>query len=446
MHLGIITAALLLVIPQENPEDKLQAVLKKLSDFAREVDSGKQGLGTLLGPDCKPNGMITEFRTLVHEYPTLNPAVLKYLKSKDEPLGARALAVVIIAQPHKDSVAELLGSLYADPPDIKLAIVAAFAYETIGGDTIDWFYSLIWVSHACPSRGWQLPGSTCGGPLQFFQGAPENVNLNPMLNGLLSLLEKGSLGKMEHIGLSRAWEFSRRKEATEDHRRRVRSFMEKACLDGQAAWYTAIEYFSGRHAKPREEDLAIIGRSLDRVTTYQRAYAMEEIAGRFPGCLYKDPFKKYQEEMIAYLSNPEKEADPPRGSLDGIMWALLNEPGLEARAEEMLFKSPSITLRRRACGTVAGRCNYVKRPGGWDRWSPQMRRMLLDSDFLVGFGATTSVAQELEKRESGFTKPERSLWWSRATDWVISRDAKTLDPRESALFNDIRLRLAGLKP
>ncbi len=95
---------------------------------------------------------------------------------------------------------------------------------------------------------------------------------------------------------------------------------------------------------------------------------------------------------------------------------------------------------------MSGRCVYVKRPAGWDRWSLQVKRMLLDSDFLIGFLAATYVAEELEKRESVFTKNEQSLWWSRAMDWVNSRDAKTLDPRESALFNDIRLRLALRKP
>jgi hypothetical protein len=445
----VYVAALLAALAapaQESLDEQLQAALKQLSAFARDVDSEKRTLRSLLDGSNKPEGWILEFRSLVHERPKLNPAVLAYLKSKDEPLGARALAVMALAHPHKDSVAELLGSVYTDGLDPKLVITAAFCYHNLSGGGFDWMFPLQCLGVAEVSPAWQFPSDTVSRPIRFIIGPPGNVNLNPMLEGLLKRLETGESGKMEHRSLSLAWEFSRRRHATEEHRLKIRKYMEKACLAGGSAWHTALDYFTDRHRKVKEADLDIIGRSLDRLTPEKRAYAMEEVVSLSPEGLYRPPFAQFRDGMIAYLSKSEKEGGPPGNTLPGILWAFVNEPGAEERAEFMLFKSPSITLRRRACGAVAGRCSYAKKAVGWDRWSPQVKRMLLDSDFEIGFVAAIAAAQELERRDSEFTRAERSLWWGRATDWVNFKTASALDPRESALLGEIRARLASRKP
>ncbi len=348
LQFALIAAAILQGAAQEKPEDKLQVILKQLSEFARDVDSGKRTLRSLLDGHNKPEGMISEFRTLVHENPKLNPAVLAFLKADGEPIGARALAVVALAHPHKDCVAELIASVYSEPLDRRLVVTAAFCYENLHGGDFDWKFALSRMGMADLSPAWRIPPATIGGPARIIIGAPGNVNLNPMLDALLKRLAKGETGVMEHRSLSLAWEFSRRQHATEEHRRQIRPLMEKACVDGKSGWHTALDYFCGRHGKPLEADLPIIARSLEKVDLWKRAYAMEEVAGRFPDALYKEPFKKYQDEMIAYLGKSKKEGGPQDGTLGGILWALLNEPGTEERAEFMLFKSPSITLRRRA--------------------------------------------------------------------------------------------------
>ena len=444
--LALVAATILSTPAQEKPEDRLQAALKKLSDCAREVDSGKRTLRSLLDGGNKPDEMISDFRALIHENPKLNPAVLAFLKAEGEPLGARALAVVALAHPHKDSVAELMASVFTEPLDQKLVKIAAFGYHNLGAGDFDWKFALHHVGWAELSPAWKMPPDTVGGPMRFLIGAPDHVNLNPMLEALLKRLAKGETGVMEHRSLSLAWEFSMRKHATEEHRRQIRPHMEKACLDGKSAWHTAFDYFCGRYTKPDEADLVIVGRSLEKVDAFKRAYALEEIAGKFPGSLYKEPFTRYHDDMITYLSKTEKEGGPSANTLHGILWTLVNEPGAEERAEFMLFKSPSITLRRRACGAVAGRCSYAKKAIGWDRWSSHVKRMLLDADFEIGFVAAVAVSQELERRDSEFTRAERSLWWGRATDWANFKSTSALDPRESALLEDIRVRLASRKP
>ena len=444
--ISMLAAAFLVTPAQEKQEERLQALLKQLSAFARDVDSGKRTLSSLLDGSNKPEGMISDFRSLVHEHPKLNPAVLAFLKTEAEPLGARALAVAALAHPHADSVAELIASVYTDPLDQKLVKVAAFGYHNLGGGDFDWKFALQQMVVADLSPAWRFPPDTCAGPLRFMLGAPDHVNLNPMLEALLKRLSKGEAGVMEHMSLSLAWEFSRRRHATEELRGQIRPHMEKACLDGTPGWQTALDYFVGRHRVPQEADLAIVGRSLERVDVGRRAYAMEEVVSQFPGALYRQPFTRYREEMIDYLSKLEKQGGPPDGTYQGILWALASEPGAEDGAEFMLFKSPSITLRRRACGAVSSRCGYVKKSVGWDKWSPHLKRMLLESDFIIGYLAAGAVAHELERRDSEFTAKERSLWWSRATEWVTSRNKSELDARGTALLEELRHRLAYRKP
>ena len=351
IQLALIATAVLQAPAQEKPEEKLQGLLKKLSEVAREVDSGKRTLSSLLDDHNNPAPVILDFRSLLHEHPKLNPAVLTYLKSKDEPLGARALAVMALAHPYKDSVAELIASIYTEPFDHKLVVTAAFCYRNLNGGGFDWKYALQVMCVADLSPAWQFPPDCMGGPLRIIIGVPGDVNLNPILDALLKRLAKGETGVMKHMSLNLAWEFSQRKHAMDEHRQQVRSLMEVAYLEGGTGWHVATDYLTGMHGTVKKPDVKLLGRGLAKLDVRRQLTVMNEVATFDTDALFAPPFRDCIEKAIQHLSLPTKESGLEVGTMMHFLNALKSRAKQDAELKKLL-ENPTETLGLRLSGVV----------------------------------------------------------------------------------------------
>ncbi len=328
-------AILALTFIQEKPAPvdwqtpRFQAVLRDLSEFARQVDAGTRTLANAYFKEGQPSGMLTEIRALAIEYPSLVPLLAKYLRARDEPLMGRALAVIAVGQPGTTEIAKVLGELLADPPDLKLTM-AVFsesqdAFDRLGRHQ-DWSTPLAIIQSLDPSPSWKPYSSSSDGwstrraPWRSVLYAPKGVDIRPILDGLLALLNRKEIGKkMKWMGLDLAWSITRCGSFTPEQRRKLRDLMVPAYLEKDDCWYLAMEFLMGNHTLG-PPDVETLGKGLANLNLKERFLVIEEIA-RTPDSLFEPAFRKHLEETIKLLSQPPKESGVQMGVLRNFLRA-----------------------------------------------------------------------------------------------------------------------------
>lgn len=345
--------------------------LRDLSRFAREVDSGARTLSQARNQDGMPDRLLTELRAYVHEHPEVGPRILEYLRSNQQPLTARALVVIALAQPDRPEIVALIASFLADPPDMKLVTAWGIGFEDFRSR--DWDLSYTAMLAVTDSRAWQVSLQGIGIIQEPGRGPLDGLDFTPILDALLMYVNRDDAGRGRALALMHAQRLSRRPEATEAHRRRVQELARQSYLRADEAWGVAMDYV------PAE----VLARRLERFSIDRRVSVLNEIANRAPEVLNRESCTAHIEEAIRYLSRTQQEGGPYEGSFESYCWGIMNAPGADSRAEFMLVKSPSVVLRRRALRAIDVRFETIPDSPDWPRWKSLLVRLLQDSDSQI---------------------------------------------------------------
>lgn len=363
----------------------LDFVLRDLSKFAREVDSGARTLIQARNQDGMPDRLLTELRTYIHEHPHFGPRILKYLRSKEEPLTARALAVIAIAQPDRPEIVRLVASFLADPQDMKLVTAWGIGFESFRDS--DWDLSFNAVPMVSESPSWRIGWGGIGIMQEPGRGPLDELDFAPVLEALLLLMNRDDVGVGRALALVHARILSRRLEATVDHRRRVQELAKQSYLRADEAWGVAMD------SMPAD----VLAQGLRGLPIDRLLLALSYIAERDPQVLHREPCTTYVDESIRYLSRNRQEGGPNDAEFAGYCWEILNAPEGEARAEFMLFESPSITLRRRSVESISHYLPY-RDPPEKERWTKTLERLSKDPDARVSRTAAWVLAEHQRLR------------------------------------------------
>ena len=373
------------VAPSEFPirqfESMLDFVLRDLSRFAREIDGGVRTLSQARDQDGMPDRLLTELRTFVHEHPSFGPRILRYLRSKEEPLTARALVVMALAQPDLPEIVELNASFLAFPPDMKLVTAWGIGFEAFR--STDWDLSYTAVTAVTDLPAWQISSWGWGTIQEPGRGPLDGLDFTPLLDALLVFVNRDDAGIGRALALMHARNLSRRPQATDSQRRRVQELARQSYLRADEAWGVAMDCVSAE----------VLAQGLNRVSIFRRMLALNEIATRSPDVLNRELCTAHIDEAIRYMSLTPQEGGPYEGSLVSYCWEIMNATGSETRAEFMLLKSPSISLRRRSVLALHSHLPNRDRDE-WKRWTDYLERLRKDSDFRIAQIADWLLDQE----------------------------------------------------
>ena len=342
---------------QEDPNSsdwrvpRLKALLKDLSEFARNIDTGVRTLERAHQREGQPDGMMTELRALVHEYPDLGSVVSAYFRSKEEPLMARALAVLALAQPRSREVAGVMGELFAEPPDMKLAILAGLGYAwgpDVKGDP-GWSSALALISLVDGSASWRTwrPNQHRGAFLRSESESPLEVDMRPMLEGLVRLAGRDRIGELKTISLSLVLRLSQRRECTEELRRQTRECIRHSYLHRDDGWSFAMDHLTGSPGSREKPDLETLGRGFPGLDVRRKLQVLDGIARHSREAVFEPPFDEDFDKVLEVLGLPPKESGLELGVMFYYVLALKTRLGVYAPLKKRLLESAPKMLRQR---------------------------------------------------------------------------------------------------
>ena len=333
----------------EWPERRLKSVFKDLSEFARDVDSGARTLYRAHTREGQPDGMMTELRALVHEYPSLRRSALEYFRSKVEPLTGRVLAVLALAQPGNKDVADLMGTLVADPPDLKLGMAACMGYGCVPDErrVRSWRESLILLRSISERAGWRGGFEHDGLKVFHRSEAPDTLALNPLLDGLLELLKRNDLAELKTVGLNHALQLSKRKEFTEEDRGKVREAVNRSYLLRDEGWPLAVSHLAGRQEINGKPDFETLKRGFPGLDLRRQVEVLNEISRSSPESVFAPPFVDDFDKIIELLAQMPKESGLPLGTMFNYVHAIRLRTRIDGDLMKRLKGHPSSTLRQR---------------------------------------------------------------------------------------------------
>jgi hypothetical protein len=343
---------------------------------------------------------------------------------------------------------DLIRTLLTGPPDEKLAVAYLRSYWIVEfKDEPDWSDLLPALRGVglSPAYEYFRPGGEFGGFGGWLASIPETVDSRPVLEGLLTRMDRMAAGDATLDGFGLACELSKRSPREwPDLRSRFRPMLEKVYTGEPSAWRLAMETLM---ASGRPPDHEILCRGLARRDFPSRMEALDEIGSHCRGLILQDRFRKYLEEILEYLSNLPEAGGPAFGQHDNLLWTLLDQGRDQGWPERLLVKSPSVGLRRRAAQRLEWILCMGSLPSAWPPWLDYLRRMLDDPDLGVQISAVAALINGFQARsmrtgqECAFGD-QVEAWRRRLLEW-FERAPQGPAPGMEARLGEIRRRLGS---
>lgn len=427
--------------PSVSDEYGLPRVLAALSSLAREIDSGKLTLPEVRASDQLPDRLMSSVRRLVKTSPANGNTLLAYLRSNDEPIAARLMAVLSLAHCWEPHVLALMGAMLSGGADDRLAATYVRSYwivefkeepdwidllpslRTLGGLSSGFEYLVFDYSFG---RGWMAV-------------MPHGVNPAPVLEGLLDYMERET-ANLFPTGYGLASElFLKCPDPMPELRARFPPFLERHYLSDVPIemWRSGMDALVRSTGRPGH--LEIIARGLDKFSFAKRMETINELCAYGGDAILQEPFQKHVTEALNLLSRSEAEGGPPPGSPYHLIPHLLLVGEKQGWPETLLLKSPSIDLRRRAAKTLERFMDRGSPPSNWDPWMDLLSRMLEDPDLEIQLSAVTALVTGLHARWQRLNKPaygdQVEAWRRRLEDWFAKA------PQNHAMVEMLRRRM-----
>src|SRR6266850_2395934 len=204
--------------PRPSPGSlNLTEVFGGLSELARSIDRGEATLSEIHAMDGRPDYLMSSLRRLFRENPETAPRLLRYLRSSEEPIAARVMAVMALSHLWTEPAVEFLGDLLKRPPDLKLAGAVMYGYFIAGFDTEPYWGDLLTnlTALGLPSSYSYGNGGIGGfGGMREPVTVPDEARIDPMLDGVLALLDDLETGSLRLTALSFASELCQHPRAS----------------------------------------------------------------------------------------------------------------------------------------------------------------------------------------------------------------------------------------
>jgi hypothetical protein len=230
---------------------------------------------------------------------------------------------------------------------------------------------------------------------------PEETRIDVFLDGVLSFASHPEAGAHRLAALSLAAELCGSSLATAEQLSDYKKQAEFEYLHGSCAWRLIVNRAASKIWTPKEF-MDVLGRGLERLEDREFMRLLDEFSG---DTILKPPFRDHLPRALEILSRSPQEGGMPDGTMTGVCWAMLNDPAAEERCEFMLFKSPSIALRRRSAETLGLSCGYGDRES-WDRWEGTLLRLWKDPDRGIQQSVANAVNLALRWTPAKFTSEE----------------------------------------
>jgi len=391
---------------QDQDETRVRTLLKELSELAGRIDAGKIKLPEARQNESQPDKNMGELRDILHKDRKLAILVLEFIRTAKEPVAARVIAVLALAQPAHQDLIVMLCSILDDPPNVHLAEAVMVGYLDHPNDKMDrWRKHLLeLLPHLGCSSNYQLPENQFGmGEPRWdfsFANPPKGIDYRPLLRSLLGLLEKDKYSSLRWR-IPMAARLVREVSPMGPDRIRFAKLVATVYLGGGEGWRVAMEALASSHGSYGPDQLEILGRGLAGLDAAKTTDVLGEVAQNWGHEVFRPPFRDHFDDAIEYMGKPRTQNEPMR-STEWSICAMLIRQSLDDRwAERLLIKSPSATLRRKAAGVLHSLGQTTDR-FEWKRFSGFLERMLSDADPEVRRAAIGTLDQALSRKEPPF--------------------------------------------
>lgn len=393
---------------QDGDGPRVRVLLKELSDLAGRIDAGKVKLTEARRDESQPDKIMRELRELMHQDARLVPQVLEFVRAAKEPLAAKLIVILALAQPEQQHLVSMTCLFLDDPPDVSLVqgVLAGFLHAS-NGDIDKWrTHQLELLVHlGCssnygfPERHWGM-----GEPVGEFSFAnpPKGVDYRPLLRSLLGLLEKNKFPSMRWR-IPMAAKLVREVAPMGPDRIRFAKLVATVYLGGGEGWRAAMEALASSGGFCGPDQLEILGRGLAGLDLAQKTAVLGEVAQNWGHEVFRPPFSDCFEDAIEHMGKPRSQNEPMTSTEWAICAMLIRQSLNDGWAERLLIKSPSVTLRSKAAGVLASLGQTTDR-FEWKRFSGFLERMLADPDPGVRQSAIGTLHQALSRKEPPLDK------------------------------------------
>lgn len=403
VHPEIILAIAVALPVQESDASRVQSLLKDLSDLATRIDAGSAKLAEVRRKDQQPDKAMREIRELLHRDSKLIPKVNEFIRSENEPLAARMIALFATAEPSSQELVLLHCSILDDPPDMNMAQAVLFGYYIACDSRHEdqWREDLLSIlPHFGCSPNYRAQGNDLGGHrmqlLFTFNHAPKGVDYRPLLRSLVGFLEKEKHASFRWR-IAMAAKMVKEMAVWGPDRIRFAKLVESTYLEGKDGWGAALEALADRGGHCGPDQLEILGRGLANLDAKRKTDVLGEVARNFGHEMFRPPFRDCLDETIEYMGKPRTQNEPMTSTEWSICAMLIRQSLDDSWAERLLIKSSSVTLRRKAIGVMSSLCQTTDR-FEWARFARFLERMLSDPDDQVQKAAMHFLEEAISRK------------------------------------------------